>query len=93
MGLGTLHYLEIQNASPMDHPFHVHGTFFQLVESAGTATSADALASKDTIIVPQMTTLRLAIRFDEPGSWMYHCHILEHAELGMMGEIQITQDK
>jgi FtsP/CotA-like multicopper oxidase with cupredoxin domain len=91
MGLDTVHYLDVRNVSPMDHPFHVHGTFFQLLEAAGTPTSADALANKDTIIVPQMTTLRLAIRFDEPGGWMYHCHILEHAELGMMGEIQIDQ--
>jgi FtsP/CotA-like multicopper oxidase with cupredoxin domain len=92
MRLDTVHHLDVQNASPMDHPFHVHGTFFQLLESAGMPPSAAALANKDTIIVPQMTTLRLAIRFDEPGRWMYHCHILEHAELGMMGEIQITQD-
>jgi len=37
-----------------------------------------------------MSTLKLAARFDEPGGWMYHCHILEHAEGGMMGEIDVT---
>lgn len=30
-----------------------------------------------------------AVRFDEPGSWVYHCHILEHAEGGMMGEVRV----
>src|SRR5690349_19238965 len=41
---------------------------------------------QDTIIVPAMSTLKLASRFDEPGHWLFHCHILEHAEGGMMGE-------
>jgi FtsP/CotA-like multicopper oxidase with cupredoxin domain len=41
---------------------------------------------KDTINVPQLQTVRFAVKFDAPGRWMYHCHILEHAERGMMGE-------
>jgi FtsP/CotA-like multicopper oxidase with cupredoxin domain len=36
-----------------------------------------------------MSSLKLVARFDEPGGWMYHCHILEHAERGMMGELVI----
>lgn len=85
--------LEVKNLTEMDHPFHLHGTFFQVLSTNGTATAADRLANKDTVIVPQKTTLQLATRFDEPGGWMYHCHILEHAEGGMMGEIDVQAAK
>jgi FtsP/CotA-like multicopper oxidase with cupredoxin domain len=37
--------------------------------------------------VPQKKTLRFAVRYGTPGRWMFHCHILEHAERGMMGEL------
>lgn len=90
MPLNALRRLEVRNLSPMDHPFHVHGTFFQVLEAAGVPTPADALANKDTVIVPQTSSLKLAVRFDEPGGWMYHCHVLEHAEGGMMGEIDVA---
>ncbi len=82
---------EVRNVSEMDHPFHVHGTFFQVLSTNGTATPLDALANKDTVIVPQMGSVELVSRFDEPGRWMYHCHVFEHAEGGMMGEIDVGE--
>jgi FtsP/CotA-like multicopper oxidase with cupredoxin domain len=40
--------------------------------------------------VPSKTELKLAVRYDDrPGMWMYHCHILDHAEIGMMGHLQV----
>jgi FtsP/CotA-like multicopper oxidase with cupredoxin domain len=87
--LGELRRIEVQNLSPMDHPFHVHGTFFQILEADGKPLPEGAIANKDTVIVPQTSTLKLALSFDEPGAWMYHCHILEHAEGGMLGEINV----
>jgi len=86
---GALRELEIQNQSSLDHPFHLHGFFFQVLATNGIPAPDAALANKDTINVPRKTTLALATRFDEPGRWMYHCHILEHAEHGMMGEIVV----
>lgn len=88
---GSIQRIEVTNESEMDHPFHLHGTFFQLLALNGQATASTKLANKDTIIVPQMSSLKLVARFDEPGGWMYHCHILEHAEGGMMGEIDVEQ--
>src|SRR5882672_9285570 len=45
---------------------------------------------KDTVDVPARSRLEIAIRFDErPGVWMYHCHILDHADAGMMGHIHV----
>lgn len=86
---GDVRIMEISNESDMDHPFHLHGFFFQVLARSGAALPADALANKDTINVPARQSLRLVSRFDEPGSWMYHCHVLEHGEHGMMGELRV----
>jgi FtsP/CotA-like multicopper oxidase with cupredoxin domain len=72
----------------MDHPFHLHGFRFQLVSEGGTAPAFEAW--RDTINVPAKTTSILRVRFDDhPGTWMFHCHILEHAERGMAGELVV----
>lgn len=73
---------EIENDAEMDHPFHLHGTFFQVLDQPH-------LGWKDTVNVPTKSTIRYVVRFDNPGMWMYHCHILEHAERGMMGELHV----
>ncbi len=87
--VGELRTLVIRNDAEMDHPFHLHGFFFQEVERDGVVVPPEARVQKDTIIVPKESTMSLVARFDEPGMWMYHCHILEHQELGMMGEIHV----
>ena len=71
----------------MDHPFHLHGMFFQVLDVDGVPPAQAGW--KDTVNVPQRKTLRFAVRYGEPGMWMYHCHILEHAERGMMGELMV----
>jgi FtsP/CotA-like multicopper oxidase with cupredoxin domain len=89
---GAVRRFDVRNASEMDHPFHVHGTFFQILSANGVPVPGADLADKDTVIVPRMSTLRLVSRFEEPGRWMYHCHILEHAEGGMMGEFTVEEN-
>lgn len=64
----------------MDHPFHSHGAFFRVLDVDGAAP--EQLGWKDAVNVSRMQTLRFAARYEEPGTWMYHCHILEHAERG-----------
>lgn len=86
---GEIRALEVVNKSEMDHPFHLHGFFFQILARNGAPVAPESLASKDTVIVPAMSSLRLVSRFDEPGKWMYHCHILEHGEAGMMAEVHV----
>jgi FtsP/CotA-like multicopper oxidase with cupredoxin domain len=81
--------LELKNESEMDHPFHLHGFFFQVLEKNGVRQPLASMGNKDTIIVPALSSLKLVSRFDEPGHWMFHCHILEHAEGGMMGEVHV----
>lgn len=68
----------------MDHPFHLHGFYFQ--RRGGPEW-------KDTINIPAMATVELIVDFaarpGAAGDWLFHCHILEHAEGGMMGEVNV----
>jgi FtsP/CotA-like multicopper oxidase with cupredoxin domain len=86
---GATEIWEIVNDAEMDHPFHIHGMFFQVLDVDGTGP--DALGLKDTFIVPQATTAHIAVSYDAAGEWMYHCHILEHAERGMMGHLHVME--
>jgi FtsP/CotA-like multicopper oxidase with cupredoxin domain len=86
--LGTVEDWSIVNTTEMDHPFHMHGFRFQVVSEGGIAPAFKAW--RDTINVPAKTTSILRVRFDDqPGTWMFHCHILEHAERGMAGELVV----
>lgn len=83
---GDIAIWEIENKSEMDHPFHLHGMSFQILDDT---LAVPVLGWKDTVNVPQKKTVRVAVRYGAQGRWMYHCHILEHAERGMMGELTI----
>ena len=85
---GDVAIWEIVNMTEMDHPFHLHGMSFQILDDAGLAVPR--VGWKDTVNVPQMKTVRIAVTYGPAGRWMYHCHILEHAERGMMGELSIS---
>jgi FtsP/CotA-like multicopper oxidase with cupredoxin domain len=86
---GDIEIWEVRNEAPMDHPFHLHGMFFQVLPEGGGAPLADGW--KDTVNVPQSGAVRFAVQYDPPGMWMFHCHILEHAELGMMGDLMVME--
>lgn len=86
--LGAVEEWSLVNATEMDHPFHLHGFRFQVVSEDGMAPAFNAW--HDTINVPADKTVVLRVRLeDHPGTWMFHCHILEHAERGMMGELEV----
>ena len=85
---GDIEVWSLQNDSEMDHPFHVHGMFFRILDTNGVAP--EHVGWKDTVNVPKKSTLRFVVQYGEAGRWMYHCHILEHAERGMMGELKLS---
>jgi FtsP/CotA-like multicopper oxidase with cupredoxin domain len=86
--LGEKQLWIVKNESDWDHPFHLHGFFFQVVDEQGNPVRPVAL--KDTVNVPMKTTVRLLVTFDErPGEWMFHCHILDHADGGLMGTVKV----
>ena len=87
--VGELQVWEVFNASLMDHPFHLHGFFFQVLEENGQAP--EYRAWKDTLNIPPRTRVRIAWMPDNrPGTWMYHCHILEHHAAGMMANFEVV---
>lgn len=79
--------LKIRNQSGPEHPFHLHGQFFQILERDGEPVDEPGL--RDTVLIPGMTDVLISTDFSNPGMWMAHCHILEHAELGMMSMIEV----
>ena len=81
---------EVENASEMHHPFHIHGNRFQIVAINGEAP-AEPQGWKDTWDTPPGTTVTVVSALDNPGEWMYHCHILEHAEMGMAGMMMVDE--
>ena len=80
----------------MAHPMHIHGTHFQVIERKGGIW--DDLKDgwmdegwKDTVLVRPGEQVKILIRFkDFSGLYIYHCHILEHEDQGMMRNIKIV---
>ena len=86
--LGDLEVWRIENDNDGAHPFHLHGFFFQVLDRDGV--SEPHLAWKDTVRIDAHSTIQLAVRLDAPGRWMFHCQIPEHAEGGMMGDLNVA---
>ena len=76
----------------MAHPFHVHGVRFQVLSENGGSVSIHNSGWKDTVLVNGRA--EIALRFDHlaPAStpFMFHCHILEHEDGGMMGQFSVV---
>jgi FtsP/CotA-like multicopper oxidase with cupredoxin domain len=86
--VGELQIWEIDNVSMMDHPFHLHGFFFQVLEENGK--EPEYRAWKDTYNIKPRTKVKIAwVPDNRPGTWMYHCHILEHHAAGMMANFDV----
>lgn len=75
--------ITLDNQAGPEHPFHLHGQFFKVL-------SGDEPGFKDTVLVPGQSKVEIEAYLDNPGHWMLHCHIQEHAELGMMAEMHVT---
>jgi len=86
--LNTTEIWQIENVVGMDHPFHLHGFQFQVLDRDGVPEPF--VSWKDSVNVPKHSKVRIAVRFEHfPGKWMYHCHILDHEDMGMMGILEV----
>jgi suppressor of ftsI len=81
-------YNDPRSFHPMDHPLHLHGQRFLVVERDGRPNPF--LVWKDTAIIPVGSTVDLLVDVSNPGTWMLHCHIAEHVESGMMAPIAVS---
>ncbi len=70
----------------MDHPMHLHGTYFQVLSENGRKPARETW--KDTVNVPAGESVDIAFRYSNPGDWMLHCHIIDHEDNGLMTMIQ-----
>ncbi len=87
---GELQVWDVVNSSLMDHPFHLHGFFFQVLSVDGEPPAFRSW--EDVVNLPPRSTVRIAwMPDDRPGRWMYHCHILEHHDAGMMGHFDVER--
>jgi FtsP/CotA-like multicopper oxidase with cupredoxin domain len=88
--LGATEIWQVENLVGMDHPFHLHGFQFQVIERNGRPELFRSW--KDAVNVPKHETVRFVVRFDDfPGKWMFHCHILNHEDQGMMGVLEVKR--
>ena len=86
VALGSVEEWEFINPMMMDHPMHIHTNPFQVLGSDGSPIRA----WKDVVLVRANSRIRVRTAFrDFTGKAMYHCHILDHEDLGMMGVLEI----
>jgi FtsP/CotA-like multicopper oxidase with cupredoxin domain len=86
--VGATEIWKVENLVYMDHPFHMHGFQFQVIERNGKPEPFPSW--KDVVNVRKQETVKLVVRFDDfPGKWMFHCHILNHEDQGMMGILEV----
>jgi suppressor of ftsI len=67
---------------PMQHPFHMHGQRFLILNQNGTINTN--FVWKDTVLIPKDQYVDILVDMSNPGNWMAHCHIVEHLFAGMM---------
>ncbi|WP_225754387.1 multicopper oxidase family protein [Actinotalea sp. Marseille-Q4924] len=84
---GTVEEWTIRNRTPMDHPFHLHVWPMQVVDDDGARP--DEPRWRDVVNVPARGAVTVRIAFDDViGRTVYHCHVLDHEDLGMMGAVE-----
>lgn len=92
--VGNVEYWDITNTNDpaegagMLHPYHMHGTLFTIVSRNGHEPYPNEHGLKDTVSVNPGETIRIKVKFDLTGVYMYHCHIIEHEDGGMMAQIE-----
>jgi bilirubin oxidase len=90
----TTEIWEIGNSSPMAHPFHVHNVQFRILDRNGKRPHPSESGLKDVVLVQSNEKVRIIMKFpeysDSQTPYMYHCHILEHEDQGMMGQFVVV---
>jgi blue copper oxidase len=91
---GAVEIWELRNISPMIHPFHIHKVHFEILDRNGQPPPPEERGLKDTVRVHISETVRVIARFaghpDPLHPYMFHCHILEHEDHGMMGQFVVV---
>jgi len=84
---GSSYIFELKNTTPRAHPIHIHGHMFEVLSSSLRQLPR---VHCDTVLLLPKERIEVGIVAGDPGKWMFHCHILEHQETGMMGYIEVV---
>ncbi len=85
---GAPYIFNIRNETAWHHPIHLHGHSFRVITRNGKPTRYREW--RDTFLIPRRESAEIAFVADNPGDWMFHCHILEHQDAGMMSVVRVA---
>jgi len=92
--VGVTEVWDVRNTMALPHSFHVHDVQFQLITAAGEQPPPELSGWKDTVLLAPNSEYRLIMRFadytDPDTPYMYHCHLLQHEDDGMMGQFVVV---
>jgi len=84
---GSSHVVTLRNETAFPHPIHLHGHHFRVLSRNGETTPFTPW--QDSVLVASREQVRIAFRADNPGDWLFHCHVLEHMAAGMSGVVRV----
>lgn len=84
---GRSYIFELRNVSQYQHPIHLHGMTFKVLDSNRRKITPYLT---DTYLLGRNETARVALVADNPGLWMFHCHVVDHMETGLMAAIKVA---
>ena len=83
----------MKNATPLTHPFHIRDVQIRVLDGAGSPPHPHEQSLKDSVLVDPGSAVRIITEFsdfaDPDHPYMYHCHVLEHEDAGMMGQFVV----
>lgn len=85
--LGKSYIFELRNLSQYQHPIHLHGMTFKVLASDRKPIVP---YFTDTYLLGKNERARVALVADNPGVWMFHCHVIDHMETGLMASIEVA---
>jgi FtsP/CotA-like multicopper oxidase with cupredoxin domain len=85
---GRSYVLELVNDTSWHHPIHLHGHVFRVLARNGKAVEGTEWG--DTVLIDPDSRAEIAFVADNPGDWMFHCHVLEHQASGMMAVVRVA---
>jgi FtsP/CotA-like multicopper oxidase with cupredoxin domain len=88
IGAGERIRIRLINAGNQAHAIHLHGHSFKIIATDGNPVPATAQLTKDTVLIGSSERYDLEVVGSNPGIWMFHCHINNHAANGMVTELR-----
>jgi FtsP/CotA-like multicopper oxidase with cupredoxin domain len=85
---GGSHILAMENRTAWDHPMHLHGHSFRVISRNGKPEPHRPWL--DTVLLGPEEKVEVAFVADNPGNWMFHCHITEHMAAGMLAAVKVA---